>query len=435
MSLREGLSRRGQGTGPWLRSFGNLAIGESVVGACRLAALMWVARTLGPEAFGLVGVGVALAGFLIVTQSGFDVVGTRAVAADPTRSRGHAQAIVGIRLAVATVIYAVYATVVLATTEGPERAALLMFGMSVFTTAANLRWLFVGFQRTRWVAIAVSAAALLYLLTVLVLVRSPDDLVWVPLLQVLSEAVVAGVLVAASWRRLGGWRPSFDLSRWMELLRASAPITVTHAARSVMLTVDVLLVKMLVSDAAAGHYAAPRRVTIALSIFLALYLETSLPTFVQAHARSPDAVRRMVRVAARRALYVLGPIAAVITVAAPLIVTVLVGDAYAESVAILRILIWGVALGGVVGPYFQALWALGQQHRLAVVAVGSAGVTLPLTVVLLLSAGVTGAAVADIVGKLLLLGGCALLLRRLLRTGAPASDGVVDAASPNGGGR
>jgi O-antigen/teichoic acid export membrane protein len=136
--------------------------------------------------------------------------------------------------------------------------------------------------------------------------------------------------------------------------------------------------------------------------------------------------------AARRALYVLVPVAVIISLAAPLGINILIGDAYAESVVILRILIWGVVLSALVGPNYQALWALGQQRRLAVLAVGSACATLVLTVALLMTVGVAGAAVADLGGKLLLLGGSALLLRRFLE----AEKGVrsLDMAAPSGRG-
>ena len=423
-------------TSGWRRSFLNLLAGEVIGGLLRFVALIWVARTVGPERFGAVGAGLGLAGLLVALNSGLSIFGMRSMAADPDNGRQIAGRVLGARVVSSLLLYGM--TVIgltLAVDFGANRTIFMLFGLVVVTDALNLRWAFVGTQRTGWVAIAGWVGGLFYLGTVIALVHDPHDANIVAAAHITAEALIALVLIVVSRRRFPGWRPDASLRGWASGVRESAAMTVTTAARHALGTLDTVLITVFVSTGAAGNYAAPQRVTLIVMVVVGLLYESSLPTFVRVFATSASNGRRLVWATARRVAVIVVPGALLGTALAGPIMVLAVGDEYDSSAGLLRVLVWGVVLNTISGPFTQALWALGDQRRVAVVTVAAALTNIGLNVVLLPTVGVMGAAMADSAAKLLLLVGFVLGLEGHARRGraqtAPDVDRLLAVSSPS----
>ena len=389
----------------------------------RFGALLWAARTLGPSRFGAIGIGLGLAGFLLALNAGLALFGTRAIAADPDRPQALVGRLVGARLAIAAVLYGATAIAVTAIVQSQQqRIVLLVYALVVFTDAATLRWAYVGLQETGGVAIAGSLAAALYLAAVVLFVRGADDLAFVPLAHVAGEALIAVALILLARQRLRGWRPAIDWRLWVEGLRESASMTVTKASRSVLLTVDTLMVSVLISSIAAGNYAAPQRLTIVAMLFVGLLYETSLPAFVTTFQRSTDAGVRLVWATTRHVAMIVVPGAIIAGLLARPLINLAIGHAYDESIGLLRVLVWGVALSTLAGPFITALWALGADRLVATVTVVAAASNIALNLALLPTVGVMGAAIADALAKGLLFGLVVATLHRRVRAGRAQDD-------------
>lgn len=410
----------------WMRSFGSLAAGEALSGVLRLLSLVIVARVLGPSAFGTVGVGLAVGTYLLVCHSGIEVVGTRAAAAQAGHVTRVASQVVGTRLAISAVVYLVMVVgLFVVPLDAGTRIVIAIFALGLFTSSANVRWLFVSDQRTFVVAAASVCAAAVNLGLVFVLVRTHDEMVLVPIIQIGSEVLLVLVLLLVSRSRFGAWHPRFDLSSMLRLFRQGFPITITKAAKGFVLAIDVVLVLALVSAEAAGQYSAPRRLTFAVTIFLSVYFETALPSFVHARMASAHELARLLRLATRRATQVLVPLAIVATIGAPFIISAL-GPAYESSTLVLQILVWGVVMMALSGPVNQALWALGKERPVAILAIVAGVATLVLDIALLPILGAPGAAIGDLVGRIVFLALSFVVLRSLMRERSPGHDISLD---------
>ena len=390
-------------TRSWLRSFSNLAIGEGVTGAARFAALIVCARALGVANFGFLNVGLVVGGYLIVAHAGLEVVGTRDVAVRPRDARSLAGGLVGLRLAIAGGLYALTVAVTLvAPLEGITRDLILLFGLTLFTSALDIRWLFIGLERTVPVAVAASVAAVAYLGGIVALVRRPGDVLWVPVIQVVSEALMAVMLLWASRRRIGAWWPAFGGEGrrwWRPAFLESLPIASSKAARGLTLAFDVILIGLLRPPADVGEYGAARRLTMVVLVFLGLYTNAFLPLITRAAERGAARAGQVLNVAVRRTALILVPGAVLGTVAAPLFLRYLVGEEYTGAANALRLLVWSMVAVCIAGLYGQVMVSYHQQKRLLVIDVGSAVVNIALNVVLVPLLGLIGAAVAALAAR------------------------------------
>lgn len=411
--------------GGWLAAFGNLAVGEATTSVLRFVGFLWVARQLGPAPFGAISAGLAVGTYLAtLAHSGLEILGSRRMAAEPARLPNHLGEIVAVRLGLAGAVYALTAVVAEALDlDGQTRTIVLVYALLVFTQAADVRWAFIGIQRTRPVAIASVASSATYLAGVLALVHSPDDVLRVPLLHLGGEVLLAAVLIAVSRRRFGSWRSPRIRASARATLRASLPISLTQCARTGIISVDVVLVRLMRPADEAGYYSAASRFALAGIVFLGIYYTTFLPSLVRARGEGSDAFRGLVRLAARRAAWVAVPFGLLFTVAVPAPTHLLLSPSYQPAAGLLQVLVWGLVLLAFGGIYANVLIAVHREGRLAAVTVGALVVNLVANLTLLPTVGTVGASISTILAEAVFLVGCYLSARPFL-DGRPAGMAV-----------
>ncbi|MGH2627648.1 MAG: oligosaccharide flippase family protein [Anaerolineales bacterium] len=423
----------------WLSSFANLAVGEAATGLLRLVALAVIARAVDPSAFGFLNVGLAVGGYLVVAHAGLEVVGTRAVAGRPSDSRPMTERIVSLRLVVAAAVYLAAATAAfVAPIEVLSQQLVLLYGLSLFTQALDVRWLFIGLERTRAVGVASAVSAAAYLVAVTVLVDGPGDVLWVPAAQIASEGLTSAILVAVSFRQIGPWSPRLTRRHWpswRSSFVANLPIAASKAARGVSLGADIVLVGLLMSSDDVGQYGAARRLTLVALVFLGLYTHAFLPLVARAVQEGGSKSRDLVAVALVRTAAVVVPLAVVGTVWAVHFLRWFVGPQYGGAAPVLRILIWSIVLTCFGGLYAQVLLAFHRQRPLLVVDVVAAVVSISLMLALVPVLDLAGAALAALAGRAVTLVLSWAAARRFLRRGAGLAHldlGSVTLAGPGG---
>ncbi len=363
-------------------------------------------------------------------HSGLATIGTREVAADIEETPRILGEVVGVRLLLGAASYALVAVVTLAAPLDRDlRWVVLGFGLSVFTVAADVRWLFVGIQSTRPVAVASVAASFVYLVAILVVVRSPGDLVLVPVAQVGTEALFAALLVRESIRRFGTWRPRFQRALVRSKLRPSLPINLTYGARTLTISLDLVLITVLLDPPQAGYYAAASRMTVLGILYLGLYYQAFLPSLVRAHAAGLEELRAVVGTAARRAARFAVPGGILATLAAAPVVRVLLGPRYEPTVVLLQVLVWSLVILALSGVYSMVILALKMHRRLAVNVGASLAVNVAANLALLPTVGVLGAAYATIAAEATALVLHYTAVRPVLGRGRDRARGEVSSAA------
>jgi len=270
--------------------FGNfLTLGAGEVGSRGIAffATAVLARRVGTEGFGILGLAFALTSYLlIVPGAGLQDLATREVARRPEDACRLAAGVLRFRLMLAFGLLGLSGILALLLPKPPiVRAVIALSAVSVLPLAVNAAWVYKALERTRRVAISLILAQLVYLTGVVFLVRSPGDLLRVPIVQAAGELVAAFLLLPIVW---GGWR-SGSLREGVATLRGGGTITLTRALRAVVLTADVVLLSFLANDRQVGLYSAAYRVCFLLTAIAASAHVVFLPALTRARADAPAA--------------------------------------------------------------------------------------------------------------------------------------------------
>jgi O-antigen/teichoic acid export membrane protein len=347
-----------------LRSFSTLALGEMLARLAGLLALILLARRLHPYGFGLIILGTTLLNwFAIVADSGTEVITTRNVSRQPDRFRSIVDDVLGLRLALSVIAAALFVAVVLITTGGgPRTSILLPFALALPALALNLRWILLGVEAPRPVAIGNISAQLLFTAGVVLLVTGEHSIHTVPLLRAAAELLYAAIVLGSLARRFGVPRPRIDTQVWRTTLGQSLPLLVTNIARTMLYSADVFLIAAILGSRQTGIYGAAYKPVLFMAGIGALYSTSFLSSF--SAARSQGRRDHLTSSALRGGLGISVPIAGFATLAAPLIVPILYGHAYDSAIAPLAILAWTIPLIAIGAPYASALLAADRQGTL-----------------------------------------------------------------------
>lgn len=247
-----------------------MVVGHIVSRALLMLAFMAAARALGPLAFGQINVALGVLAFLgLAADPGLFYVAQRRLAADPTQARGLVTQVNRLRcglalaaLAATGLVYAVMRTNV--------AWLVWVYALSLLPSALSLAWIHSGREQFSVVALSNVISAVVYGAWILIFVRGPQDLVYVPLGLVAANAssTIAQYLMAPpAW-----WRTRFanPLPKAQALLRDGLSFgTVLFLAQS-LVWIDSFLLLVLLDARAVGIYHAAYR-WILFTVGLAAY--------------------------------------------------------------------------------------------------------------------------------------------------------------------
>jgi PST family polysaccharide transporter len=398
----------------------------------------WLARTLGPAAWGPVLVAQGLAGLLtLLVEYGFDLTATREVARlraghDAPAPAAFA-ALVGSVTGARALMIPVAALLTLGTIAlVPALRAQPLLAWLAWGTAAvrglTPFWYFQGAERP---AVAVgldTGLKLLAAIAVVPYVRGPDDAVRALAFPALAAAIGAAALFWQVHRELGASGAAISVT-WgdaIRQLRAARDVFLFRAAASLYQHANLLLVGLLGSPAAVAAYGGADRIVRAAvntlhPLTLAFFPRNSRSAVRPVTSPTPDGEAHGSAgisdsdTLPQTAQWIVGAGASwtlVLLLGAPRIVAGLLGPGYADVVPTLRRLAplpALIAVGTVLGIH----WAIPTGHERAFrrIVVVAGVINLALGVLLVPRVGAVGMTTAVVLAECLVV----LALLRLWR--------------------
>jgi O-antigen/teichoic acid export membrane protein len=409
-----------------VRSFSTLAAGELVARLAGLAAVLLLARRLGPAGFGIVTLGLTLVGwFGLVVDSGTELLNVREVARRPNEFREIASRVLGLRLTISVLVAGIFALgVELLARSDVVRSTVVLFALALPGVALNLRWMVLGIHRARAIAVGIVAGRLVLLAGTVATVANVGDIRRVPLLEAGAEIAYGAVILASVARSFGLVLPRVDLAAWWEMLRQSAPLMVNSLARAASYSFDVIVVEIALGPRQLGLYGAGSKPVLFVTSVLGLFTVAFLSSFSAQHGPAAEALFRR---AVRTTVVACVPLAVVLSATAVAIVPLLFGHAYAGAAVVLAILAWKIPMTAFGLPYGAVLVAREKQVALMQnnLVAGVLTVVADLAVIPLL--GIRGAAAVGVGSAILV---SYLNQRSCVRRGFVPSLRLVLAAAP-----
>lgn len=378
-----------------VRSFSTLAAGEAAARLVGLAAVLLLARRLGPAGFGVITLGLTMVGwFGLVVDSGTELLNVREVARRPDEFREIASRVLGLRLTLSIAAAGVFALgVELFARSDAVRSTVVLFALALPGMALNLRWIVLGIHRAQAIALGNVTGRLVLLVGTVALVANVQDIRRVPFLEAGAEVAYGLAILAFVARSFGVLLPRIDLNAWWDTLRQSAPLMVNSLARSAAYSFDVLVIELALGPHKLGLYSAGSKPVLFVTSALGLFSVAFLSSFSAQHGVQAEALFRR---AVRATVAVCLPLALAISATAVAVLPLLFGHAYKGGAIVLAIVAWKIPLSAFGTPYGAVLVARERQVVLMRNNVVVGGLTVVADLAVIPFLGIPGAAVVGV---------------------------------------
>jgi PST family polysaccharide transporter len=196
-------------------------------------------------------------------------------------------------------------------------------------------WFFQGLERMRLAAVLEICGRVVGLSAIFLFVRTSED-TWVALfIQGIAPAIttIAGLVMA--YRQIPCRMPTWQLIR--QGLRRGWPMFVFRSGESLYGVENVFILGLFVAPAEVGYFASAEKISRAIFGLLNPVRESLYPRLSSMAHRSPKDAARLARIGA--AVMVTGGVllGGGVFLFAPLLVSVLMGQAFGPAVAVLRV--------------------------------------------------------------------------------------------------
>jgi polysaccharide transporter, PST family len=313
---------------------------QAVTYALPLLTFPYLARVLGPSGWGIVLFAQAIGAVIAsVVEYGFDISASRETSRHRHEPQHLSELISGVLGAKSLLAMVCVAAAVFSRrfTHHVAPSPALFWASTIWGVCQgiNMLWFFQGLERMRLASALEIGGKVLATLSIFVLVHKPDDGWKVMASQCVGCVVAHGVTVVLAYREVGFRWPT-PASVW-HALRLGGSMFVFRAVQGLSGSVNGLILGSVAPVAALGEYAGAERITRVFQQGMWPVNQALYPKLTQQAQSNPRRAMKTVRLS----VLFLGALGLVFGVAiflgAPLLVRLVLGPAFMESVPVLRV--------------------------------------------------------------------------------------------------
>jgi len=305
-------------------------------------AYVYVARLLGASMFGVIGFAQAVVlYFAHLSACGTDLPGMRDVAQSPDHVRTLAPGIMTVRLLVSVGLMLLLAGGALLLLEMPESGVVALFALTLLAHGPNTRFIHLGLQNPRPVALSRTFGEALFLALVLALLRGPEDIGLVVWCQFLGDLSASALMVWALRRRGIDLPLRIDWERVAPVFRRSFPLVINILLGLMIFNADLIFLWAFRSTETVGYYNASYQLISFLINLAWAYSFSLLPALTRASVDSGDR-RRLYENSVAQTFAVGLPLAVGGALLAPRIIGLVFGAEYEPAGLPLAVLVASV---------------------------------------------------------------------------------------------
>jgi O-antigen/teichoic acid export membrane protein len=384
-----------------VRNAGYLFAGEAASRVFGFLTTAVLARRLGVDGFGQIGFAAAMMAYGVVfTDLGLMTVGTRSVARDRSQAGTLVDSVVPLRLLLGLAAAAVMVTLALFLPKpAPVKWLLVLYAAAVIVQSVMFEWVFIGAEQMGYVSLSRITTNCGYFGLVLLLVRGPQNLLFVPAAFGMATALGAMVLLVAYAPRFGLPRFRIRPGEWGALLKSAWPIGASSLLTQLHVNLGLILLGLTATFQQTGIYNSAYRLVFFLMTLDRVFYTVFFPVVSRLLKDQPGRLPELVGTAVRMILALSIPFCFGAFILARPVLGLVFSAGYAGALPVLRILVWFLPLSMFNSLAGYTLLAAGDERRFLRNTGIGVGAAVLFNLLAVPFAGPTGAALAIVAGE------------------------------------
>ncbi|MGZ4928654.1 MAG: flippase [Halobacteriota archaeon] len=327
--------------------------------------LIFSARYLGPELFGLLTFGLAFTGiFGLLLDLGLNSLATREIARDKSRANRYLSNITFIKIFLGIITFGLIAVFVYSLGYSAETIAViyLLTFSTVFTAfTASYYAIFQSFEKMEFQSVGAILGSVLLLTGAIILITQGAGVVAFAAIYLVSSAIVLGYSFFICARKFHLFKVEIDWGFWRPMIKEALPFGLSGVFVTIYFWIDSLMLSLIQGNQAVGWYNAGYRLVFSLLFIPAVFNAAVFPAMSRFHISSQNSLQLMWKKYLRFMLILGIPIGVGTTLLAGRIVLLIFGEGYAPSVVVLQLLIWSMVFIFANAPFFRLFESTNKQ--------------------------------------------------------------------------
>jgi len=388
-----------------LKNFLSLLLGAFFSGLIGLLTHAYLARIIGPSGFGKIGFAMAIVTyFMLITDLGLSNFGIREIAKNRSLIKSYVSNILSIKFFLSIIAFALLLMVVIFIPKPYEiKSLIFLFGLGLIINTRFISWVYQGLERMEIPSIMQPISSILYLVFILLLIKSPSDLLAVPIINLGITFLVFIVFLSIFIFRFGFVWPKFDFSLWKSMLSQSLPMGISIIMIQIYYNFDTILLGFLRTNQEVGFYTAAYKIILVLIGISSFFYASIYPVLSRFYANSRAKFDLLVRIVSKHAFIFILPLTVLAILNAGYLINLIFGADYTNSIIAFQILIIVVCIIWIAGTFSTSLNAIGRQGDFLKATTSGALLNIVMDFALIPRYGIVGAAIATAFSEILVL--------------------------------
>jgi O-antigen/teichoic acid export membrane protein len=399
-----------------LKNFSSLFFGQVAARGLNFLAIAYLARVLGSDGFGMINFAQAILAYLMVSCTlGLDVFGTREIAANhKIKKELFIGNLLALRVGLALISLLGLGIFILTINKPTlEKEVMFAYGLYIFPFVFYLGWVFCGIERMEYIGIAAVLSRLAFLATVVVLIKNPGNVIFVPYLW-FTAAVVESLFLIFSYPKFGSIKFNVHLPEWKLFIKDSAWIGISIILLQIYSNFNMVMLGFMKTNHDVGLYSAASKIILFIVAIGAFYNNSIFPVISRYTKDSKLKLKRFIH----KTISFIGVggvgLWILLFIFARQIIVLAYGDGYQGSVLAFQILSLTIVIGIIRLICISVLIASNKiRESLWGVGIGC-GINVTLSLLLIPRYGIVGAAVTTVIGEIIITTMIARIALRLL---------------------
>ena len=363
--------------------------------------VMYTARYLGAEGFGILSFALAFTGiFGVLTDLGLSPLTVREVARDKSLAKKYLNNISVMKTILVTITFALIA-IVINLLGYPEQTIKVVYLISlsvVFNSFTGIFYsIFRAFEKMEYQSLGqILNSAIMLFGVFFAISRGFSVFGFASLYFMISVVALVYSFVISIWKFVKP-KMEVDWSFWRPTIKEALPFGLTGAFITIYLWIDSVMLSLMKGDEVVGWYNAAYRIILILLFIPSAFNSAVFPIMSRFYVSSKSSLKFIFEKHFKYMLIIGFPIGVGITLLADRIVLLIFGAEYIPSIIALQILTWAIVFIFARTAFERVLESANKQIIVTKVFGGCALLNIILNLILIPKYSYIGAAVATLI--------------------------------------
>ncbi len=269
----------------------------------------------------------------------------------------------------------------------------------LFQAVEMIQYWFQAKLQSKYSAIAMLIAYIFVTIFQIFLLVTQKSVYWFALSNSIDFGLIA-IMLILQYYKLGGQKLSIDLKIGKNMFRKSKYYIVSNLMVTIFAQTDKIMLKLMVDNEAVGLYSAATTCACMASFVFAAIIDSARPSIFESKKISHTQYENGLVLLYSVITYVSIAFSLILTIFAPLIIHIMYGSGYTQSIQVLRIVVWFTTFSYL--GTARLIWIISEQKEKYLWIINLSGALMNIIINLLLipSIGVLGAAIASLITQI-----------------------------------